>query len=123
MSIKISLKKNINDKLIKNYVLFANEKYKINGLSKISLSKNAAEINENIVSNSDNKKKFLLFNIRPNQKIIIIKTDNNQSSLKNEEIGAELGALKEEEVAVQKSSSENSADTVPEPDPLSPEMV
>ena len=90
MSIKISLKKNINDKLIKNYVLFANEKYKINGLSKISLSKNAAEINENIGSNSDNKKKFLLFNIRPNQKIIIIKTDNNQSSLKNEEIGAEL---------------------------------
>ena len=39
MSIKISLKKNINDKLIKNYVLFANEKYKINSLSKISLSK------------------------------------------------------------------------------------
>ena len=90
MSIKISLKKNINDKLIKNYVLFSNQKYKINGLSKISLSKNAAEINENIGSNFDNKKKFLLFNIRPNQKIIIIKTDNNQSSLKNEKIGAEL---------------------------------
>ena len=35
MSIKISLKKNISEKNIKNYVLFADENFKINGLSRL----------------------------------------------------------------------------------------
>ena len=36
------------------------------------------------------KKKFLLFNLKPRQKIIIIKIKKNQSSLENEKIGAEF---------------------------------
>ena len=37
MSIKISLKQNINEKNVKNYVLFSNEHFKIDGLARTSL--------------------------------------------------------------------------------------
>ena len=45
MSIKISYKNSISEKIIKNYVLFANEEFKINGLNKLSLSKQSNQIN------------------------------------------------------------------------------
>ena len=48
MSIKISYKKGISEKTIKNYVLFANEEFKINGLNKLSLSKQSNQINRTI---------------------------------------------------------------------------
>ncbi len=38
MPIQVSYKKNINDKLIKNYVLFTDESFKIYSLNKISLA-------------------------------------------------------------------------------------
>ena len=90
MSIKISFKKNINDKFIQNYVLFVNEQYKINGLGKIHISKYAEKLNQSINANLDREKKFLLFNLKPKQKIIIIKIKKDQSSLENEKIGAEF---------------------------------
>ena len=46
MSIKISFKKNIPSKYIKNYVLFVNEDFKINGLSKIQLQKDSVEYHQ-----------------------------------------------------------------------------
>jgi len=88
MSIKISYKKGISEKLIKNYVLFANEEFKVNGLSKLSLSKQSNQINKTINSNSSKKKDFLSFNLNPSQKIILIKLKNNQSALENEKKGA-----------------------------------
>ena len=56
MSIKISYKNSISEKLIKNYVLFANEEFKINGLKKLSLSRQSNQINRTINSN---KSQFL----------------------------------------------------------------
>ena len=58
MSIKISYKKGISEKTIKNYVLFATEEFKINGLSKLSLSKQSNQINRTINSNKSKKKDF-----------------------------------------------------------------
>ena len=39
MSIKINIKKNISIKLVKNYVFFTNEDFKINGLKDLNLVK------------------------------------------------------------------------------------
>ena len=39
MSLKITYKKGVNEKNIKNFVLFSNEDFKINGLNKLSLAK------------------------------------------------------------------------------------
>ena len=40
--------------------------------------------------NNSNNKKFLIFNINPNQKIISVKIDSSKSSLENEKKGALL---------------------------------
>ncbi len=48
MSIKISVKKNINQKQIKNFVLFADDDFNIRGLSKISLPGRPEIINKTI---------------------------------------------------------------------------
>ena len=58
MSIKISFKKNIPSKYIKNYVLFVNEDFKINGLSKIQLQKDSNFIYQVIRSSVTKKKIF-----------------------------------------------------------------
>ncbi len=63
MSIKIILKKNISDKIIQNYVLFVNDQYKINGLSKTQLSKYSKELNLSIKANFDKKKIFLFLTL------------------------------------------------------------
>ena len=88
MSIKISHKKDISEKTIKNYVLFANEEFKINGLNKLSLSKQSNQINRTINSNKSKKKEFIFFNYSPDQKIILIKIKNNKTSTENEKKGA-----------------------------------
>ena len=88
MSIKISHKNSLSEKLIKNYVLFANEEFKINGLNKLSLSKQWNQINRTINSNKSKKKEFIIFNHSPDQKIILVKIKNNQTSTENEKKGA-----------------------------------
>ena len=88
MSIKISYKNSISEKIIKNYVLFANEEFKINGLNKLSLSKQSNQINRTINSNKSKKKEFIIFNHSPDQKIILIKIKNNQTPTENEKKGA-----------------------------------
>ncbi len=88
MSIKISYSKGISEKNIKNYVLFSNDDFKINGLAKLSLSKNTNQINKTINSNKSKKKDIISFNVNSDQKIILIKTKNNQGSTENEKKGA-----------------------------------
>ena len=90
MSIKITIKKNINDKNIKNFVLFSNENYKINGLNKILLSNYSDAIKKTIDTVKIKNKNFLIFNLNPNQRIIVIKLKNHQTSLDNEKKGAEF---------------------------------
>jgi len=90
MSIKISLKKNIIEKNIRNYVLFSDDQFKINGLSNLSLGSYASQINETIKADKAKNKDFLIFNLNPSQKIIIVKLEGSRSSLKNEKIGAKF---------------------------------
>ena len=90
MSIKISFKKNILSKYIKNYVLFVNENFKINGLSKIQLQKDSNFINQVIRSSVTKKKNFLTINLNSSQKIIFIKIKNSQLTLENEKKGADF---------------------------------
>ena len=88
MSIKISYKKASNEKSIQNYVLFSNEDFQINGLNKILLGKQSSQINRIIKSYKSKKKEFISFNHNLDQKIILIKIKNNQTSTDNEKIGA-----------------------------------
>ena len=90
MSIKITLKNNTKDNQVKNYVLFCDENFKINGLNKLSLNKQSKLINDSIQSNNLKKKDIIFFNINPIQKIILIKIKKNQSSLETEKIGAKF---------------------------------
>ena len=59
MSIKISYKKGINEKNIKNFVLFSNLEFKINGLDKLSLAKSSNQIIKTINSNKSKKNDFV----------------------------------------------------------------
>ena len=88
MSIKITSKKGINEKNIKNFVLFSNPEFKINGLSKLSLTKNSNQIIKTINSNNSKKNDFICFNINPGQKIVLIKIKNDDSPTENEKKGA-----------------------------------
>ena len=88
MSIKITYKTVSNDKSIKNYVLFSDEEFKINGLSKLSISKNSNQISKTIISNKSKKKDFISFNLNPDQKIILIKIKNKLTATENEKKGA-----------------------------------
>ena len=90
MSIKLTFKKSINERLIKNYVLFTDENFKIIGLNKLSVSKYSKIINKKIEINKIKNKKFLIFNLNPYQKVILIKLKNKIDSIENEKIGAEF---------------------------------
>ena len=90
MSIKLSIKKNLNEKLVKNYVFFTHEDFKIIALNKLAVRKSSKEINKTINSNDLKNKEFLSFNLNPTQRIILIKIKKNQSSLDNEKIGAKF---------------------------------
>ena len=114
MSIKISLKKNISEKNIKNYVLFADENFKINGLSRLSLNKQSNLLNKAIILNKQHIKSFLQFNLNPSQKIILIKLNKNQSSVDNEKKGAEFYKyIKENNIFNQTFFENNIKDTFP----------
>ena len=114
MSIKISLKKNISEKNIKNYVLFADENFKINGLSRLLLNKQSNLLNKAIISNKLYTKTFLQFNLNPSQKIILIKLNKNQSTVDNEKKGAEFYKyIKENNIFNQAFFENNIKDTFP----------
>ena len=57
MSIKLTFKKSINERLIKNYVLFTDENFKIIGLNKLSVSKYSNIISKTIETNKIKNKK------------------------------------------------------------------
>ncbi len=88
MSIKITYKSTSNDRSIKNYVLFSDEEFKINGLHKLSISKSSNQINKLIISNKSKKKEFISFNLNPDQKVILIKIKNKLTATDNEKKGA-----------------------------------
>ena len=90
MSIKISSKKNIFEKDIKNYVLFCNEEFKIYSLNKTCLNKHTNLINKTLNSYKVKSSNFLIFNLNPTQKIVLVKLKNNLLSTENEKKGADF---------------------------------
>ena len=88
MSIKITFKTGSNDRSVKNYVLFSDEEFRINGLSKLSISKSSNQISKLIISNKSKKKDFISFNLNSDQKIILIKIKNKLTATDNEKKGA-----------------------------------
>ena len=90
MSIKISLKKIINNKEVKNYALFCDDNFKINGLNNLPIKNQSLEINKTVKLKKTDKKEFLLFNINSSQTIILIKIKRSQLSVDNEKIGAKF---------------------------------
>ena len=88
MSLKITYKKGVNEKNIKNFVLFTNEDFKINGLEKLSLSKNSTQVNKTISSHKSKKKDIISFNLNSDQRIILIKIKQSKNSTENEKKGA-----------------------------------
>ena len=90
MSIKISLKKSLNIKSVKNHVFFTNEDFKISELSKLPILKFSSFITKSVSTSNLVKKNILSFNINASQKIILIKIKDNKSSLTIEKLGAEF---------------------------------
>jgi len=90
MSIQISYKKQINEKLIKNYVLFSDDDFKIHSLNEMTLGNKVSFIKEIIQKNESKKGKFLAFNINSIQRIILISLKKKTNSLENEKIGADF---------------------------------
>ena len=90
MSIQISYKKQINEKLIKNYVLFSDDGFKIDALNEMTLGNKASFIKEIIKKNESKKGNFLAFNINSIQRIILISLKKKTNSLENEKIGADF---------------------------------
>ena len=90
MSLKINFKNNAKENKIENYILFSDENFNIRGLKKLSLAKDTSKINKTIRNNKLKDKDFLSFNLNPNQKILLIKAKNCDSSLANEKLGAKL---------------------------------
>ena len=90
MSIKISIKKSISPKVVKNYVLFCDENFKINGLNNLALKNQASDINKAINIDKSDKKDFLIFNINSIQKIILIRIKKNFSTVDIEKTGGKF---------------------------------
>ena len=90
MSIKIRLKNSVNQKSVKNFIFFTNQDFKIKALNKLPVSQEANLINKSILSNKIKDKDFLFFNINADQKVILIKVENDVLSLKNEKRGAKF---------------------------------
>ena len=90
MSIKINIKKSINSTTIKNYVLFTDENFKIINLNHLNLVKFSNEINQTISSIKSKNRDFLLFNLDPNQRILLINLKQNFTSLEIEKKGSDF---------------------------------
>tara|TARA_E500000178_G_scaffold188239_1_gene186345 strand:+ start:165 stop:593 length:429 start_codon:yes stop_codon:yes gene_type:complete len=89
MSIKISIKKNINNKDIKNCVLFCEKNFKINTIKKEITNAEFSYI-AGLLKNSDLKKNIYSFDISSNRKIILINNKDQLNSSDVEKLGAEL---------------------------------
>ena len=90
MSLKINFKNSINENKIKNYILFSDENFQIRGLKRLSLSKDAIKINKTITNNKQKDKDFIIFNLNPTQKILLVKVKDTNSSIENEKLGSKL---------------------------------
>ena len=87
MAIKLNFKSNIK-KIVKNYLLFCDDDFKIEGLKKLKLSKNIKDIENLVKNNTIKEKKLHFFNINQNQTITLVNISKNFSSVDVEKRGA-----------------------------------
>ena len=92
MSIKISYSNKITAKRPGNSILFVNEKFNISGLKKYVSDSEFLYIDD-LLKNSDLKKKFLVFEVSSKKKIILISIKKNLKNSDIESLGAELFKL------------------------------
>ncbi len=90
MSIKISLKRNVTKKEVKNYVLFCDEEFKINGLNNLYINDQANFINKTVNANRSKKDDFFSLNLNSLQRIILVKINKRKSTTDNEKKGAKF---------------------------------
>jgi len=89
MSIKISIKKNINNKDIKNYVLFCEKNFKINTIKK-EITNDELSYIAGLLKNNDLKKNIYSFDVSSKKKIILINIKDQLNSADVEKLGSEL---------------------------------
>ena len=89
MSIKISIKKNISNKDVKNCVLFCEKKFQINTIKKEITTAEFSYI-AGLLKNKDLKKNIYSFDISSKKKIILINIIDQSNSSDVEKLGAEL---------------------------------
>jgi leucyl aminopeptidase len=92
MSIKINYSKKITGKTSGNLVLFADERFNINGLKKHISNSEFSYINDLLKSN-DLKKNLLVFEVNSKKKIVLISIKKNLKNFDIENLGAELYGL------------------------------
>jgi leucyl aminopeptidase len=89
MSIKISIKKNINNKDVKNYVLFSDENFNINGLKKY-ISNDEFSYIVDLLKTSDLKKDLLFFEINSKKVIYLVSVKKDLKTSDIENLGAKF---------------------------------
>ena len=89
MSIKISIKKNINNKDIRNYVLFCDENFNIASLKKY-VSNNEFSYISDLLKTNDLKKDLLLFEINSKKTIYLISIKKDLKTSDVESLGAKF---------------------------------
>ena len=89
MSIKISIKKNINNKDVKNYVLFSDENFNINGLRKYISNEEFSYITD-LLKSSDLKKDILFFEINSKKIIYLVSIKKDLKTSDIENLGAKF---------------------------------
>ena len=93
MTPKILIKSSSFTKNVKNFALFCDKNFKISDLRKLELSKYSKELiqfTKNTKSSVLIKEKFLIFNVNSAQKVLLIKTSDNDINFDNEKLGADF---------------------------------
>ena len=89
MSIKINFSNKVSGKSSANNVLFADEKFNINGLKKHLSSSEFSYIND-LLKTSDLKKNMFVFEVNSKKKIVLISIKKDLKSFDVENLGAEF---------------------------------
>jgi leucyl aminopeptidase len=89
MSIKLSIKKNINYKDVKNYVLFCDENFNISGLKK-NFSNSEYSYVSDLLKTSNLKKNLLFFEINSKKTIFLVSIKKDLKTSDIENLGAKF---------------------------------
>ena len=89
MTIKINYLNKTNTRNLRNLVLFTDELYKI-GQLKQYLSSSEFSYTQDLLKNSDVKKRILIFNTSSKKKVILVSIKKDLKSFEIENLGAEF---------------------------------